>query len=74
MAVAMHPWSTFIDTKVLGDIFMIQLKTGIDEETRKVRTDQRYKQTYGNCSFEHLRKFNGYLNVTSKKICFLESI
>ena len=56
----MHPGTGFINTKILGNIFMVQLKTRIDEEARKVGTDQRYKQTYGDCLFEHLRKDNVY--------------
>jgi hypothetical protein len=60
MSITMYPGAIFINAKILGDVFMIQLKTGIYEEARKVRTDQRNKQTYGNCFFEHLRKGNGY--------------
>lgn len=58
----MHPWAALVNAKVLGYIFMVQLKTCIYEETRKVGTDQRNKQTYSNGFFEHLRKGNGYNN------------
>ncbi len=69
----MHPGTALVNAEVLGDIFMIQLKTGIYEEARKVGTDQRNKQTYGNCLFEHLRKGNRYLNLSTKKVFLLES-
>jgi hypothetical protein len=42
-AITMQPWAVFVDTKILGDIFMIQLETGIYEEARKAGADQRYK-------------------------------
>lgn len=60
MPITMHPRTTLINAKILGNIFLIQLKTGIDEKPRKVRTDQRYQQSYGNRLLEHLRKDNGY--------------
>ena len=60
MPVAMHPGTRFIYAKIAGDVLMIELKTRIDEEARKVGTDQHYKQTYANYFFEHWRKGNSY--------------
>jgi len=39
----MHPGPVFIDAKIFGDVFMVQLKTCIDEEARKAGANQRNK-------------------------------
>ena len=56
----MHPGFVFINTKIFGYVFVIQLKTCIYKETWKAGTNQRNKQAYGNYPFEHLRKGNWY--------------
>jgi hypothetical protein len=58
----MKPRAGFVNAKILGYVFMIQLKTRINEEARKAGADQRDKQAYRNYPFEHWRKGNSYIN------------
>ena len=54
LTITMQPWLIAVDTKVFGNVFMVNFKTGIHKKLRAVRTDQRGKQQYGGYPSEHL--------------------